>query len=483
MANLPHFTLRAAICLAGCMLAAQAQTGTGKSLEVLNRFSDSVEALAARVAPSVVQISVTSFGPREEGEGSRTGVVLGRQQSVGSGVIIDPDGYIVTNAHVVANALRIRVTRTTQSASASAEKPDETISDTLAQAIAAPVDATLVGVFRELDLALIKIPGKNLPALRFADYSKLRQGLVVFAFGSRQGLGNSMSMGVVSSVARQPTPDSPFVYIQTDAPINPGDSGGPLVNAEGEIVGLDTFILTQSGGSEGIGFAIPSTLIQLVSAKLRKYGHMHRQIIGIGVQTITPTLASALHLSRESGVLISDVTPDGPAERAGVKLNDIVLAINSEPVENVPMFSTAMLSLPGGQKVKLDLLRGDEKLSLSVDAVEESHAADRLADMIDPEKSRIRQLGIIGIAIDKQTESLFPGLRGPYGVIVAALSASSAASLTGLEVGDVIHEVNGTAVTSIDELRTALARLKRGDPVALFIERDGKLQYLAFELE
>jgi serine protease Do len=469
MANLPHLTLRAAICLAGCMLAVQAQTGTGKSLEMLSRFSDGVEALAARVAPSVVQISVTSFGPREEGEGSRTGVVLGRQQSVGSGVIIDPDGYIVTNAHVVANALRIRVTRTMQSAAASlatasAEKPDETVADTLAQALAVPVDATLVGVFRELDLALIKIPAKNLPALRFADYGKLRQGLVVFAFGSREGLGNSMSMGVVSSVARQPFPDSPFVYIQTDAPINPGDSGGPLVNAEGEIVGLDTFILSQSGGSEGIGFAIPSTLTQLAAGKLRKYGHMHRQLIGVGVQTITPTLASALSLSRESGVLVSDVSPGAPAEGAGVKLNDIVLAINGMPVENVPMFSTAMLSLPGGQKVKLDLLRGGEKLSLSVGAVEESHAADRLADMIDPEKNRIRQLGVVGIAIDKQTESLFPGLRGPYGVIVAALAASSAASLTGLQVGDVIHEVNGAAV-------------------ALFIERDGKLQYLAFELE
>jgi serine protease Do len=488
MANLPHLTLRAAICLAGCMLAVQAQTGTGKSLEMLSRFSDGVEALAARVAPSVVQISVTSFGPREEGEGSRTGVVLGRQQSVGSGVIIDPDGYIVTNAHVVANALRIRVTRTMQSAAASlatasAEKPDETVADTLAQALAVPVDATLVGVFRELDLALIKIPAKNLPALRFADYGKLRQGLVVFAFGSREGLGNSMSMGVVSSVARQPFPDSPFVYIQTDAPINPGDSGGPLVNAEGEIVGLDTFILSQSGGSEGIGFAIPSTLTQLAAGKLRKYGHMHRQLIGVGVQTITPTLASALSLSRESGVLVSDVSPGAPAEGAGVKLNDIVLAINGMPVENVPMFSTAMLSLPGGQKVKLDLLRGGEKLSLSVGAVEESHAADRLADMIDPEKNRIRQLGVVGIAIDKQTESLFPGLRGPYGVIVAALAASSAASLTGLQVGDVIHEVNGAAVTSIDELRATIAKFKRGDPVALFIERDGKLQYLAFELE
>jgi len=465
------------------LLTAHAQTGTATdSFQELDRFSQSVEALAARVAPSVVQISVTRYGPREDASGGRTGVVLSRQQVVGSGVIISPDGYVVTNAHVVTNALRIRVTTAAQSPP-SADKSDHTIANTLAQAFAPEIEATLIGSFKDLDLALIKIPAKGLPALRFADYRKLRQGQVVFAFGSRQGLGNSMSMGVVSSVARQPDPDSPFVFIQTDAPINPGDSGGPLVNSAGEIVGLDTFILTQSGGSEGIGFAIPSTLIELVSAQLRKYGHMHRQLIGIGVQSITPTLASALGLSRNSGVLISDVTADGPAEKAGVKLNDIVVAVDGRRVENVPTFTTAMLSHPAGQKVKLDLLRGGEALSLEVAAIEESHSSDRLSDAIDPDKNRVRQLGIIGIAIDKETEAMFPGLRGSYGVIVAALSASSVASSTGLEVGDVIHEVNGTVVESVEALRTTIEKFKRGDAVALFIERDGKLQYLAFEME
>jgi serine protease Do len=449
---------------------------------VLDQFSDSVQALAARVAPSVVQISVTRYAPREDADGGRTGVVLGRQQSVGSGAIIDPDGYIVTNSHVVANALRIRVNLAPKIAG-SGDKPDQTLTSTLAQALAPPVEATLIGVFKELDVALIKISAKNLRALRFADYRKLRQGQVVFAFGSRQGLGNSMSMGVVSSVARQPNPDSPFVYIQTDASINPGDSGGPLVNTAGEIVGLDTLILTQSGGSEGIGFAIPSPLIQLVSAQLRKYGHMHRQLIGVGVQAITPTMTSALSLPRDSGVLISDITPGGPAESAGVKLNDVVAAVDGRAVENVPMFVTALLSHPAGQKVKMDLVRGTEMMSMEVEAVEESHNSDRLSDLIDPEKNRVRPLGIIGVAIDKDTEPLFPGLRGPYGVIVVALSASAAASATGLEVGDVIHEINGTAVSSLEGLRTAMEKFKRGDAVALFIERDGKLQYLAYEVE
>ncbi len=472
----------AVLCLTAFSVAAQGQTAAKKtSIEALNQFSESVQALAAHVAPSVVQISVTRFATHDDSDG-RTGVVLDRQQVVGSGAIIDPDGYIVTNAHVVANALRIRVHRLAQNP-ATANHPDQTITDTLAQALAPDVDATLIGVFKELDLALIKIPAQGLPALHFADYRKLRQGEVVFAFGSRQGLGNSMSMGVVSSVARQPDPDSPFVYIQTDAPINPGDSGGPLVNTAGDIVGMDTFILSQSGGSEGIGFAIPSTLIELSCEQLRKYGHMHRQLIGVGVQAITPTLASALRLARDSGVLISDIAPDGPAEKAGVKLNDIVTAVNGRRVENVPMFTTSLLSNPEGQKVKLGLLREGETLSLDVPTVEESHKSDHLADLIDPDKNRIRQLGIIGIAIDSQTAEMFPGLRGEYGVIVAALSASASASMTGLEVGDVIHEVNGAVASSVGALRDAMGKFKRGDAVALFIERDGKLQYLSFEIE
>jgi serine protease Do len=477
-----HTVWKAAFCAACFAAGLHADSASEKkSARHLEQFSESVQALAAKVAPSVVQISVTAFAALDPGTG-HTGIVLGRQQVVGSGVIIDPDGYIVTNAHVVENALRIRVSLTARNG-LTASSPDRAIEDSLAQSITAPVDASLVGVFKELDVALIRIPAKGLPALRFADYGKLRQGTVVFAFGSRQGLGNSMSMGVVSSVARQPTPDSPFVYIQTDAPINPGDSGGPLVDTAGEIVGLDTFILTQSGGSEGIGFAIPSTLVELVSAKLRQYGHMHRQLIGVGVQAITPTLAAALGLARDSGVLISDVTPGGPAETAGARLNDIVTAINERPVESVPMFTTAMLALPAGGKVTLNLLRGRDSLAFETTPREESHSSDRLADMIDPQKNRVRQLGIVGIAVDKEVAGMFPELRGPYGVIVAALSASAAATPTGLEVGDVIHEVNGEAVADVEELRRIVAKHKRGDAVALFIERDGRLQYLAFEME
>ena len=290
-------------------------------------------------------------------------------------------------------------------------------------------------------------------------------------------------MGVVSSVARQPDLDSPFIFIQTDAPINPGDSGGPLLNTSGEIVGLNTFILSQSGGSEGIGFAIPSPLIQIVSDQLRKHGHFHRVIMGAGVQTITPTLAAALNLPRDTGVVVSDVAAGSPAESAGLKLNDIVLALDESQVLNLPQFMMASLTHPSGEHVKLQILRGLEKIPLDIAAVEEGHTADRLTDLVDPEKGQIATLGVLGISIDQRTQPVLPKLRGAYGVFVAARSETPGATQSGLQIGDVIHEINGLMVDTVETLRGKLEKMKRGDPVALFIERDNKLLYISFELE
>jgi serine protease Do len=211
--------------------AMQAQTEKKSSFPQLEQFSNAVQALSARVSPSVVRILVTRYGTQAEG-GRMDFVASGKQQSIGSGVIIDPAGYIVTNAHVVDGAQKIRVNVVA--------RDEQGFQSVVAHSFVRPVDATLVGVFKEADLALIKIDATGLPTLGFADYGKLRQGQVVLAFGSPEGLENSVSMGIVSSVARQPDPDSPFLFIQTDTPINPGNSGGPLVNTDGEVVGLNT---------------------------------------------------------------------------------------------------------------------------------------------------------------------------------------------------------------------------------------------------
>jgi serine protease Do len=454
--------------------SAFAQTSQNRNpFSQLDEFSSAVQALAARVSPSVVRIVVTRYAP--QAESGRTELAVGRQENIGSGVIVDPDGYIITNAHVVDGAQRIRVNLV--------PRGNQTISGVLAQAYARPVDATLIGVFDEADLALIKIDAHGLPALPFADYSKLRQGEVVFAFGSPAGLQNSVSMGVVSSIARQLDPDSPLLYIQTDTPINPGSSGGPLVDTAGEIVGLNTFILSQSGGNEGIGFAIPGVLVHWVFEQLRKYGHVHRPVLGVGLQTITPTLAAALKLPRDSGVLVSDVLPGSPAESAGLKVNDILLSVNGRPLDNVAAMMGVAFEYGSGQRLKLRVLRGNEELSFDIVPVEVQHPADRLAELADPTKGLIPRLGILGVSVDKRTMTLTGELRRASGVIVAARVQDPAAVNTGLEAGDVIHEINGSLVLSVETLRSAVAQIKPGSAVALLIERGGKLLYVAFEME
>src|SRR5712664_3652936 len=228
----------------------------------LRKLNESVDALIKKVSPSVVQILVTGYGPIESGERGSTAVVIGRQRAIGSGFVIDPAGYIVTNAHVVAGAQRVQVV------------VPEGASDGSLQAILAArtniVPARVVGVARDIDLALLKVDNVKFTALSLASYRNVRQGEIVLAFGSPEGLRNTVTLGVVSSVARQTDPDSPMVYIQTDAPINPGNSGGPLVNVDGEVVGINTFILSQSGGNEGLGFAIPSNIVGVAYHQLRK---------------------------------------------------------------------------------------------------------------------------------------------------------------------------------------------------------------------
>ena len=225
---------------------------------------------------------------------------------------------------------------------------------------------------------------------------------MVLAFGSPGGLQNSVTMGVVSAVARQPDPDSPMVYIQTDAPINPGNSGGPLVDVDGELVGINTFILTQSGGNEGLGFAIPSGIVAVAYPQLRKFGHVHRGEIGIHVQSINSSLAAGLGLPMDQGVIVSDVMPGTPAETAGLKIQDIILSINDKPVGNVPMFGMYMFMLHAGDRMKIQVLRGSEKLQLEIPVIQHPHNVDLFAGLVDPEKNFVNKLGILGIEIEQE---------------------------------------------------------------------------------
>ncbi len=225
----------------------------------------------------------------------------------------------------------------------------------------------------ETDLAVIKVEGTNLPYLEFADSNELKQGQLVLALGSPLGLDHSVSLGVVSAVSRQIKPDDAMAYIQTDAPINPGNSGGPLLDAEGRVVGINTFIMTQSGGSEGIGFAIPSNVATLVYEQLKTQGHVHRAKLGLVVQTINPIMADGLSLETDRGVIVSDVEPDGPAVSAGIKPDDIILALNGKKVRSVRQLDAAVFRQRPGETITLHVQRGVSESDVFLKTQEESN--------------------------------------------------------------------------------------------------------------
>jgi serine protease Do len=296
-------------------------------------------------------------------------------------------------------------------------------------------------------------------------------------------------MGVVSAVARQADPTKSLNYVQTDAPINPGNSGGPLVDMNGYVVGINTFILSESGGSEGLGFAIPARVVNFVYRSLRKYGHVHHVEIGAGAQEITPTLADGLGLPQSWGVIVADIVPDGPAASAGVQVQDIILTADDRPIETLSALTAATYLHNPDKPVKLEILRGTdadknkEKKILYVAAVEKHDQMDLLMDATDPENSLVPRLGILVVDITDQIRSAIGAVRIPGGVVVVGRAANLIVSDSGVQTGDIIHSLNNKPIDSVETLRSAVRTLKSGDAVVLEIERDGGLQYLPFEME
>ncbi len=464
------------IVIASSSNALQGQANSQKkALARLGDLSSSFQTLTETVGPSVVQIFSTSFEPGR-GIVATTSNLIEKERGSGSGVILSPDGYIITNAHVVEGARRIQVmlpiTAAVRGERRSILKPTGDLTG-----------AQIVGLDRETDLAVLKVERTNLSYLDLGDSDELRQGQVVLAFGSPLGLENSVSMGVVSAVARQLQADAPMVYIQTDATINPGNSGGPLVNSRGEVIGINTMIFSQSGGSDGIGFAVPSNIVRNIFTQIRATGRVRRGHIGVNAQTITSVLAHGLGLAKDWGVVLGDVYPGSPASISGLKNGDIVLSLDGKVMENARQFNVNLYRKAVDETALVEILRSGETKKITVRVAERDDDPGRFNAFIDPDRNLIPLLGVLALDLNREILTMLPRLRIPGGVLVAARSADALSLQNGLLPGDVIHALNNKNVLNISTLKSMLAEAKSGDSIVLQIERLGRLSYVGFEME
>ncbi len=436
----------------------------------LRDLSASFETLVTRVSPSTVQ--VIASGLVVEPDATTPDGLVERRRSSGSGVILDAAGYVMTNYHVVQGARRIQVVLAGRGEGQSVVQPR-----------GKTVEATVAGVDEETDLALLKVnPGSPLTPLALGDSDTLRAGQLVFAFGSPLGLDNTVTMGVVSAVGRQLEPDDPMVYIQTDAPINPGSSGGPLVNAAGLLVGINTLILSQGGGNEGLGFAAPSNIVKTVYDQLKANGRVKRGSIGAVVQSITSVMARALDLPQESGAIVADVDRDGPAGAAGLRIGDIVVSLDGKTIENGRQLDVNLYRRAAGDVAQLEVLRGGQRIALPVAVGERDDDPMRFAELVTREQHLIPRLGVLALTLTNSLRDQIGAGANVTGALVAA-RASESASEYGIVPGDLVVAVNRTAVRGLDEFRQLIAKLPPNAPCALQVLRQGQFLYLAFEIE
>jgi serine protease Do len=441
---------------------------------VLDQFSNALRSLSDRVSAAVVEVHVSGYGKDDDNDPDASLVV--KQYRIGSGVILDSDGYIVTNAHVVKGAKRVRVFL--RSAAAAREAPP---GRTAASKSGSVFEAAVIGTDEQIDLAVLKIQATGLPIIPFGSYEDLRQGQMVIAVGSPLGAHSAVTFGIISSVARQLESEDSAVYIQTDAALNPGNSGGALVDTSGRLVGINTLIMD----GERQGFAIPCDIVKFSYEQIRRHGQVSQADVGFEVQEVTPTIASGLKLSRDSGVMVADVHPASPAERAGIRPEDIILAVDGRVTDSVVEFLNRVHQKQPGQQVVIQILRGSVVVAATIPLLEKKPQLDLHARTIEPERNLVAGLGVFVLELDGTTAESIPGIRQRSGVVVTSKSAAEegAEGRNKLEIGDIIHALNGLNINTVADLRAATKNLKPEDAVVLRVERKGKLLYLALENE
>jgi serine protease Do len=434
-----------ALAVAAAVVGATAPADAAKDtagLKALIELQDVFVELADHVKPSVVNIS-TSDAPPPRGERFRQ---RPDSPSSGSGVIIDKDGYIVTNNHVVGDASEVQVRLI--------DKRKFT--------------GKVVGRDPDTDLAVVKIESKNpLPTVPLGDSSQVKVGQWVIAVGNPFGLEHTLTVGVVSALKRENVNLSRYEdFIQTDASINPGNSGGPLFNIKGEVIGINTAIINFA---QGIGFAIPSKMVQDIYPQLVAKGRVSRGWLGVGIQTVTEDLAAQFNLDKEEGVLVNEVFDGEPAQKAGIQPGDIILKVDNAIVDTPTSLAKAVAALTPGKAANLKILRNGEMRDLSVVLSERKDESE--APEVVPVKTPESILGLTIEDISKEAADRFK-LKDTKGVVITGVEGDSLADRGGLKEGDVIKEINRQTIADSNDFRKASEGLKPEDGVLVRIVRE-----------
>ena len=444
--------------------------GKKSSTEVIG-FPQSFADLAEEVKPAVVNISTTTtvrvpgnpfrhfFGPDEQGPfGDFFKKFFGnipdremKQQSLGSGFIIDKNGYIITNNHVVEGADEIKVKL----------------------ADGREFKAKVTGRDSQTDLALIKISSifKNLPVLPLGDSDKIRVGDWVLAVGNPFGLGHTVTQGIISATGRAIGSGPYDDFLQTDAPINPGNSGGPLVNLRGEVIGINTAILA---GGQGLGFAIPSNMAKSVVSQLKEKGMVIRGWIGVSIQTVTLEIAKSFGLKEPRGALIADVVEGGPAQSAGIKRGDIIVTFDSKDIKNSSNLPMIVAETPVGKEVDIKVIRSGKEMDLKLKVAEMPEK--KMTSRIVPEKA-------LGLTVDNITprwQKEFE-IEDRTGVVVVDVVPGSPADDAGIQTGDIIKEVDRRPVKNMKDYKSVMKTWKKGKSLLFLIKRVGGTIYVSIE--